>query len=190
MSFDTIEVSIKGVSPLILHNGQLANPMNKWAKAIKEISGRRKKTDEDFEEMARLEFMGSFYVNEKNVVVVPGVNIEAMLIAAAKQVRMGPKAKSGIVCDKDWPLLFDGPNKLEAMWKSGKFTDQRLVRVQQARIVRTRPIFYQWALDFQIGYMPDILNLGDLKGFLKDASYRIGLGDFRPKFGRFEIVKC
>ena len=190
MSFDTIKVSIKGVSPLMMKNGQMASPMNKWAKAIKEISGRDKKTDEGFEKIAHLEFMGSFYTNEKNIPVIPGVNIEAMLIAAAKLVRMGPKAKSGIVCDKDWPLIFDGPKKLEALWKSGKFMDQRVVRVQQARIVRTRPIFHQWALDFQIGYMPDILNLGDLKGFLKDASYRIGLGDFRPKFGRFEIVKC
>lgn len=49
---------------MLMHNGQLADPSNEWARAIKEISGKRAKTAADYEEMARLEWLGSLYLNQ------------------------------------------------------------------------------------------------------------------------------
>jgi len=42
-----------------MHNGQLADPMNRFTKAIKEITGKRKKSDSDHMEISHLEFLGS-----------------------------------------------------------------------------------------------------------------------------------
>ena len=54
---NTLQLTIKGVSPLLLHNGQTANPLNKYARQLKAVSGKRNKTDEDFEAMAKIEFL-------------------------------------------------------------------------------------------------------------------------------------
>ena len=37
MSYKTIDFHVRGVAPLLMHNGQLANPMNRFAKAMKAI---------------------------------------------------------------------------------------------------------------------------------------------------------
>jgi hypothetical protein len=33
-------VTIEGTAPIIMHNGQTADPLNQYAKAIKQISGK------------------------------------------------------------------------------------------------------------------------------------------------------
>jgi len=45
--YKKLKFHIKGVSPLIMHNGELVDPENKWAKLIKEITPKKKKTEED-----------------------------------------------------------------------------------------------------------------------------------------------
>lgn len=49
---------IAGVSPLLMHNGRLVNPADEYARKMKEVSSKRKKTDADYEEMGRLEWFG------------------------------------------------------------------------------------------------------------------------------------
>ena len=39
--------------------------MNKFAKAMKAITSKRKKTDEDYIELARLEFFGGLYADDQ-----------------------------------------------------------------------------------------------------------------------------
>ena len=48
-----------GDVPLIMHNGRLANPFDKFARAMKVITAKRKKTDEELETLAWLEWQGS-----------------------------------------------------------------------------------------------------------------------------------
>ncbi len=36
--YQELEVEIRGVCPTMINNGHLADPTNKWAKAIKEIT--------------------------------------------------------------------------------------------------------------------------------------------------------
>ena len=41
------------IVPMISHNSQLANPLNRYSKAMKALTGKRKKTDQDIEDIAR-----------------------------------------------------------------------------------------------------------------------------------------
>ena len=72
MDIATVNVRIEGHQPLIFHNSQLANPLNKWAKAMKDVTSKRKKTDADLLELQRLEFMGGIYYDEAVGVYLPG----------------------------------------------------------------------------------------------------------------------
>ena len=58
MAWQTLRYQLTSSSDMLLHNGQMANPLNKWAKLMKQISSKRAKTDADYEEMARIEFLG------------------------------------------------------------------------------------------------------------------------------------
>jgi len=74
-----------------MHNGQLADPSNWYSRAIKAISGKRGKTEADYQEMARLEWMGSLYLAQ-GVPCIPGYVLEATLIGrggAARKEKMG-----------------------------------------------------------------------------------------------------
>lgn len=61
--------------------------------------------------------------------------------------------------------------------------------VQRARIVRARPRFDDWELSFQIINTDERIRKETLKQILSDAGRYFGIGDYHPRFGRFEVIK-
>ena len=189
MSYETLVVRIRGIAPLICHNGQLVDPMNEFVRAIKKLTNKgKKKTDEDIAEIARLEFLGGLYVGDDGAPCVPGENIEAMLIEAARKTRQGKDATAGVLSDGNWPIIYDGPKEPKNLWENTAFRKVCGARIGQSKVLRCRPMFRRWELEFQVGYMPDVLNLESLKEWIATAGRLIGLCDWKPKYGRFEIV--
>ncbi len=183
---DKMTVTLEGIAPLFLHNGRLANPLNRWAIALKEVASKRNKTDADHLEMARIEWYGSLYTDDEARVCIPGENIESVMVEGAKKLKLGPRVKAGVISPGLWRIEYQGPTNPDEMWMSGKFTDTRGVRIGRNRVMRTRPIFREWRLTCDLLYMG--LNPKEVIGALKAAGEQVGLGDFRPKFGRFVIV--
>jgi hypothetical protein len=189
MDYEPLEFHLKGIVPLFFHNGQLANPLNEYAKAIKRLTGKgRKKTDADQEEIARLEFLGGLCLGDDGGPCVPGEYVESMLVGAAKKERMGDQAKAGLYSEGNWPLLYEGPRKPDALWKDGRFHDIRGAGVKGSRVQRCRPRFDRWEVKFTVHFLPELLNEEHVRQWMAVAGRIIGLGDFRPKFGRFTVV--
>jgi len=189
MSYQTIAFRITGLSPLIMHNGHLANPLNKHARAIKKISGKRKKTEADYEEMARLEFLGSLYLHDGQP-CIPGEVMEGGLAGrggAARKVKRGKDAAQGLLCVGPFPLEYDGPKAPQEMWEDGQFTFARLVNVKGSRLMRTRVIFREWASTIEIQFNPRIVDRKDTIHWMQTLGAEIGIMGWRPKFGRFEV---
>lgn len=185
---DTLTVKLTGIAGTIPHNGQMANPMNSFAKALKAISGKRKKQEEDFEAMAKIEFMGSLYLDADGHPGWPGENIESMLIAAAKKQKEGPSAKMSIFVDGVLPLIYKGPKTPEELWEKEEFRLVASVKVQTSRVMRTRPIFRQWELVVPIQYDPALIDRANVMRWVEIAGQQIGLSDWRPRYGRFTAV--
>jgi hypothetical protein len=177
---------ITSVAPLILHNGQLADPLNYYAKEMKKIAGKRHKTEADLEELARLEWHGSLYVSAGQV-CIPGELLEAHLVEAARKLRKGQQAKAGLFCDGTFHLVYPGPTELHALWADETFRLSTGVRVQRSRLIRTRPIFPTWRLAAEVLYNPSQLNLSEIQEFFRIGGEQIGLGDWRPRFGRYVV---
>jgi hypothetical protein len=185
----TLSFKITGVAPLIMHSGRLADPLNEWTKMISEISSKRGKTEADFEEMARLEFLGGMYVNG-NGPCIPGEVLEGALYGrggAARKYRMGKQAQASVFCMGHYDLEYDGPRDPLELWKDGRFTSRVAAKVQTAKIMRTRPIFEQWASEVSVTFNPDIVNADDIIKWMYTAGAEVGLMDWRPKFGRFDV---
>jgi hypothetical protein len=72
-------------------------------------------------------------------------------------------------------------------------TDSRSVIIGRARIIRQRPVFKDWSIDFQLDIDEEEINGEVVKDILDHAGKRVGIGDFRPEkggsFGRFHVTK-
>ena len=183
------EVELEGDS-LIMHNGQTADPLNPFSKAMKEISGKRKKTDSDYEAMADIEYRAGLYLNKKNEVIIPSRVLESVLVEGAKKSKEGKLALSGMFVDTDAEFSFDGDDmSINELVNS---EDHRLcvaVRVGMAKVMRTRPHFKNWKARFKVSVNTDVANEAQLKRWLEDAGSYVGVGDWRPRHGRYEVKK-
>jgi hypothetical protein len=187
MAFKTLNFRILGVSPLLMHNGQTADPLNQFSIGLKKISGKRGKTEEDYRALAHLEFLSGLYLKNKKP-CIPGFVMEACLCEAAKKSRRGKQALSGIFVNEDSELIYDGPQDPEKMWEDESFRLSASVRIQKNRVMRTRPRFDKWEAVVAISFDDKVLNASDVEEILKSAC-DVGLCDWRPKFGRFSAER-
>ena len=120
---ENLKFRLTGVAPLIMHNGRMADPRDQYARAMKEISSKRKKVDADFEEMARLEWMGGLYLSD-GAPCIPDYVLEAALIGrggAARSQKMGKEAAAGMFVMKNFPLEYNGPKDPTELWEVEEF---------------------------------------------------------------------
>lgn len=186
----TIGVTITGDRPLLMHNGQLANPLNPWAKRLKTFTSKRQKTDEDYIEIMRIEFMGGLYYDKKIGAYIPGINLEGCIWEGAKKKKRGTQVREGLTCLEDRvPLKYTGPRDPDAMWDLEEFRDVRGVKLNgKSTMMRCRPVFRDWSLSFGLSYFPDVIDPESIREALDDAGRRIGLGDYHYRFGKFSVT--
>lgn len=193
MAWQEAKYSLKGSAPMIHHNGALADPLNPIAKVIKQITGKRKKTDADQLEIAHLEFVGGLYLNG-NGPMCPAVGIEATIINAAKKTKEGTLAKAGMYVPESADVEYDGPRDPEKMWlfeQDGDFPFRYRcpVRVGMAKVMRMRPIFKEWALHIKVMFEDTIVNKSRVDEWIETAGTQVGMFEWRPRHGRFSVEK-
>lgn len=180
-----VTIAIHGINPIMMHNVRLANPLEPIVQEIKAVSGKRKKTIEDHKELARLEFMGGLYYDEKVGPFIPGVAFHKALVMAARAQKLGTKVNSAVVVSTlKARLEYDGPRTPEELWDAG-FYDQRMVTVDRARTLRTRPMFDDWSAEFELLYSPSDFDERTFSEIVA-RSGRVGLLDYRPVYGTFK----
>ena len=183
------DVTLRGDS-LIMHNGQTADPLNPFSKAMKEISGKRKKTDSDYEAMSNIEYKAGLYVDAKNNVIIPSRVLESVLAEGAKKSKEGKLALSGMFVDTDALLDYEGyPMSLDELMNSPEHRLCVAVRVGMSKVMRTRPHFKNWSAKFKVSLNADVANEGQLRRWVEDAGAYVGIGDWRPRHGRYEVVE-
>lgn len=181
--------TIRGVAPLVMHNEQLADPLNKWTKLVAEISKKRNKTEDDLAEMSRREWFGGLYYDNEMGVHVPERCLERLLRDAAAKEKRGRDVLSALIVTDAAKLVYKGPKEPDALWKSGDFLLRATVGQNGKRIVRSRPIFREWSLTFTVNYDETVLQASDIDRFMEVAGRLVGLMDWRPKNGRFVVEK-
>lgn len=185
--YQTLRFQIMGAAPFLAHNGQLADPLNRYSRLLAEISAKRAKTPADHEEMARREWYGGLYVGADGTPCVPAEMLEAVIIAGAKKHKRGPQAKAGIIVPEAARLDYDGPRHPDALWADQRFRLRVGVKVGQGRLMRTRPRFDGWSARFAVRFLADMIDARYVHAALVVAGEQIGIGDWRPRFGRFTV---
>lgn len=173
-----IEFTIQGTSPILFH------AWNNEAVAEKSSSRKgsaAKKTDN---------VESYVYRDAKSNICLPGAYVHGSLIYAAK-FRQDPRSPRKSAFD----LMKAAVSPLTELASLGSakwdYMDSRRVTVQRAAITRQRPAFNAgWEANFQfVVNLPEYVSPAFFHDLLTLAGRAIGVGDFRPTYGRFQIVK-
>ncbi len=177
----TVEVEIQGTTPFLFH--RWSNEAVAAQQAAKKNS-KVKKSDNTESYVFR---------NDNNALCIPAEYVRMSLINSAKydQHPQKPRAsafdlfKAGIVCSPELCPLGDGQIFKE------DFMDMRRVVIQRSSITRSRPAMKTgWKIELEItSLLPDLIDFNFLHKTLIRAGQLIGVGDFRPSFGRFAVTK-
>ncbi len=190
--FEKLKVKIIGDTPFIPHNAQLADPLNQFSRAIKEVSGKRKKVDADLEEIAKLEFLGGLYLSDGKP-CIPAEMLEAVINGGARKSKMGKQASAAVFIRKPAMLEYEGPKDPKKLWDDKEFVLRVAVKVQQAMVMRTRPIFKKWSATFEVDVNTDLVETKDVLQWIKVAGVELGIGDWRPQkrghYGLFVLAE-
>ena len=179
-------ITLTGTAPLLMHNSRLANPLDSATKALKKVTGKRNKTDDDHAELARLEHCGSLYFDPDIGPYLPGDNVWRALYDASKKRKLGPKIKEGVIITSDVnPLSYRGPRDVAGLWKDENFRLMASVKVGMVRVMRCRPMFREWSVQVEGILDTVILDPADFSAIAETAGQLVGVGDWRPRYGRF-----
>ena len=182
----TIHVSIKGESPLIMHSCQCVNPLHPLSLQMKKITSIRKKTEEDLVKLSDLEWEAGLYWDKKIGLYMPAENIEATVREGAKARKKGKDiVKAFTVLDLYVPVDIGEKLTLDEMRADYRFRDVRAMKVKMARVMRTRPRFEYWRLEFDATYDEKMLDFQSIVDAIEYAGQYVGLCDSRPKYGKF-----
>ena len=167
---ETVSVRIRGTAALLVHRFIIENS----------VEAKRRDQQYDVKEDAEK----ALYSNG-NGCFVPSTWLEACLREASKSFKGKGRSsmKSTIVSS-----IFVTPEEIPL----GKMTydeiDIRPVVIQKNRIARARPRFNTWNIGFEIEFDETKVRRETLRQILEEAGKSTGIGDYRPKFGRFEII--
>jgi hypothetical protein len=200
MSWVPVTYRLTGDGPMIMKSAQMANPLNRFAKALKSISSKRVKTDADHQEMGHVEFIGSLHMHAELGPVLPGAAVVAAINNAAKKTKEGQLAKCAVFAAPPgfFKLEYEGSRDPEEMFQDTTprptpeaegFRFTTLVTRQKSRILSTRPIFHDWHVDVDLMFENSIINFAQLDRWIQKAGTMCGLLEWRPVYGRF-MAEC
>jgi hypothetical protein len=197
---ESIRIVLNGTRPLLLCRGESASPFDPKGPDIRAISQKKKKTIEDHERLSRLQFESHAYYEDEIGIYLPTANLfKAIQQGAAKfkeaSLVKGFVAVSGFVGKELDPagakLIYDGPDDIDALYNDKRFVSRVMGKIpgQRTSVSITRPIFPEWAAEFQIDFTE--IAKDRVIEYLKIAGRFIGIGGWRPQHGTFtvEVVK-
>lgn len=189
-----IHAQIEGVAPLLQHRYPMPT--------LEELSGRHRSRRQTGAPDYSQEWRQSLYVNARGEIYQPAAHLEnAMARAAANFKITGKRGKSYrelftssvFVTPEELTLGITAPTAATQLTTDPEqplYLDCRPVVVQKSRVVRIRPALATgWHLDFTIEVFDDEVPLETVEEVLTLAGKTVGIGDYRPKFGRFRVAQ-
>jgi len=175
-----ITIKLVGTSPLLMHNPRMVDPDFQINREIKKLTAKRKKTDDDLKQIARLEWYGGLY-EEGSIVVQPTSKVRKCLINTAKISKLGTAVPRALIFDSvNVPLVYDGSADIDELYKNQRFHSRLSVGIGKKRVIRVRPQFFPWALSVDGLFVEDAgLNYDEFQRIVELAGTVERIGDNR-----------
>ncbi len=173
-----VEVEIEGTADLLFHRWS-NEAVEEKSKAAKNSKSKKEDNVESY-----------VYRNTAGELCIPGEYLRQAIVHAAKY-RQDPRSprksamdlyKAGIVSLTDLSSLGV---------KEWDYLDRRRVTIQRNGVTRVRPAMLKgWRAAFLFQVMtPEYIEPQDLNATIQQAGRLVGIGDFRPTYGRFVVIR-
>ena len=184
----TVDVTIKGDSPLLIHR---FTEQAEAAKATRAMIVSASDPREVARQAAYIAADGTFYFSAASIP-------NAMANAGANHKMRGSRKSlrfivpSAVRVAGDAITILNGDGKTPA---PDFEVDARPVTIPatKGRVMRYRPRFNQWSAKFRLQINDALLDPAMAQQLLTEAGQQVGIGDFRPEkrgpFGCFQIVQ-
>lgn len=185
-----LTLNLTGTRPMLQHNGRLANPLDPYTQALKALTSKRKKTDEDLLAILHAEARGAVYETTDDLLGLPTANLWRSIYDAATAFRRGADVKRALLYeDVTEPLLVDGDAiPVDVFLKDPIHIDYRPVAINRAKTMRARPrVPLIWTSSHAFELLDDVIDARDLGPILERAGRLVGLGDYRPMYGTYTV---
>lgn len=179
-----VTATLEGTADMLFHRWSTEDVA---AKAAAAKNSAAKKTDN---------VESYVYRDEDGNICVPGEYVRMAIVEAARY-RQDPRSprksardlyKAGVVALTKLAPITRSDGKVAKDWD---YLDQRRVMVQRNGVTRVRPAFLQgWTttVDLQV-LTPEYIEKQPLLDVLVSAGKLVGLADFRPTYGRFQVTE-
>jgi len=178
-----VNVTIEGSADLLLHGWNCEAVAEKGAAK----KGSASKKSDNLESYVRR--------NDDGVICLPSEYLRMSIVNAAK-FRQDPRSprkssfdlfKAALVSLKPLAPIVNVAGELPKTWD---YEHRCRVQVQRNGITRCRPAFKEgWRVEVPLMVnLPEYVSPRDLNEVIASAGRLIGVGDFRPTYGRFQIV--
>jgi hypothetical protein len=177
----TADITIEGTAALLLHRWSVDAIAEKAAAP----KGSKAKKEDDLESYV--------YRCEDGTIGIPGEYLRAAICnpQGSAKFRQDPRSPRKSALDLYRAGLIVTTELATLGQTEWDYIDRRRVMVQRAGVSRWRPAFLPgWTAQFQILVtLPEYITPADLRDVLFKAGRMVGLGDFRPTFGRFDVTR-
>lgn len=172
-----VKITIKGTCPMLFH---------RWNCEAVEEKAKAKRNSE----IKKTDNIESYvYRDSKGYICLPGTYLKGAMMIAAKRWNDPGSAR------KTAHDLFKGSviplTELASLGiKEWDYVDQRRVTIIRSGITRKRPAInedWEAEIDFLI-QTPDLIPPAFLQEVCAAAGLLVGVGDYRPTYGRFRII--
>lgn len=172
-----VEVTIEGAAPILFHRWS-CEAVEAKANAAK---GSKAKKEDDWESY--------LYRNAAGDIAIPGEYLRQSIIEAAKY-RQDPRSPRKSAKDLFKAAIISLTDLASTGIAEPDYLDRRRVCVMRAAITRVRPALNAgWSATFKMMVQtPEYISPQTLNAVIADAGRLVGVGDFRPSYGRFVVT--
>ena len=176
---------VEGTAPILFHRfdcEEMAPPSTTGGGTK---GGVKKKTDN---------VESYYYRDDKGFVCVPAEGVHGALISAGRWFQ-DPRSSRKTAMDLVKAGVIVEPNRIQCLrngkpLKTCEYEDKRRVQVNRAGIARVRPALnVGWQAEFEVMVLAsDLIAPRFLRELMAKAGTFCGWCDFRPQYGRFQVL--
>lgn len=172
-----VAMTINGSSDLLFHRWNCEAVAEK-ASAAKNSKAKKSDNIESY-----------LWRDEAGDLCIPGEYLRQSIIMAAK-FRQDPRSPRKSAMDLFKAGVVSLTNLASLGAQEPDYLDTRRVTVQRQGVNRTRPAMRKgWKADFELQILtPEYIDETFLLDVVQMAGRLVGVGDFRPTFGRFQVT--
>lgn len=145
---------------------------------------RQKSGEKDYSQDAEK----ALYFDDEIGCYIPSKQLRASLVKAATNFNIRGKGKKTYKDMVNATLEIE-PDKIPLGKKTFDYKHQEYGKINRFQILISRPAFKKnWEIDFTLLVLDDQMQKNILKEIIDYAGKFVGIGDWRPHFGRFEVI--